>query len=432
MKASRFVQGRRRAWLIALTGVFALGPVKVADASITARQRLKQTRERDPSTTATTPATPARDLELVLIRPGPVDFDALRDALSVRAPGRAIHRFGDPDAPSLRDDDDDDARRGLFVDIEEVAEVADATDDPAPAAPAELEADAPEAMTTLRLTMIQSDGRAYLRELETPISDARAVALVLANTMAAIEEEAIAPDREQVTLPEPALAPEYDMSIKTPEEERDAIVEPPPPAPSAANSSSQSAERPPPRLELGLDLSPSFAAVLGPGRIQGLSGGGGELRLTTRFPVGASAALGLRLLTRGVDNSRALRARVTLGGGYVLRLGEVEFAALAGFTIEPWTLLGEQTPIGELDSRALLLGGLASASVGYRLSPRARPNLRMRVGGRLELSGSTLLSGQAVELVDAQSEALLFGLGGFELLLGLDVALWFDVPSRAR
>ncbi len=410
MKASRPVLARRSAWLLALFGVLALTP-RAAGASRASE------RHAEPAKTTTAGA-----IELVLIRPGPVDFDALRDALGVRAPGRAIHRFGDPDAPPLRADDD--APRGLFVDIEELTRAELDPDDP--------DADAPEVAVTvtLRLTMIQSDGRAYERELETPQGDARAVALVLANTLAAIEEEAITPDRVQVTLPAPGSpAPEFDMSIKThqnrAEEEEAALVVPAPRSPAPAPAL-------PPRLELGLDLSPSFAAVLGPGSIQGLSGGGGELRLSTRFPVGASAALGLRLLTRGVDTVRALRARVTLGGGYVLRLGEVEFAALAGFTVEPWTTLGAPTPTGARDSPPVLLGGLASASVGYRLAPRARPHLRLRVGGRLELSGSALPSGLAVELVDARTDALLLGLGGFELLLGLDVALWFELPSRAR
>ncbi|MCA9716838.1 MAG: hypothetical protein KC468_19355, partial [Myxococcales bacterium] len=189
------------------------------------------------------------------------------------------------------------------------------------------------------------------------------------------------------------------------------------------------APRPAPRVELGVDLSPAFSVVLAPGRIQGLSGGGGELRLLARAPIGATAGVGLRLLTRAAGDAGLLRSRVLFAGGYTLRLGEVEVAALAGFTLEPWRLLGGEAA-GERDSPPLLLGALASASVGYRIQPARRPGLHLRVGGRLELAGSALLSGQAAELRDAATDALLVGVGGLELALGLDLALWFELPAR--
>ncbi|MCA9694122.1 MAG: hypothetical protein KC636_31340 [Myxococcales bacterium] len=337
-------------------------------------------------------------IEVVVLRADSVDAAALERALASRAPGVAIYRFGDDAAPALTGDA---PGRRVFIDV------------------AVAPADAAE--PGYRLIFILTDGRAYERDVGEE-GGVRAIASAIANTLAAIEDDAIRPARKQATIPEPTPA----APAPTPEPEpapEPAPAEPAPVEPAPVEPA------PTPLLDLGFDLAPVTALVLAPGRLQGSAGYGGALRLTARLPRGAGFAIGARTLARSSDGLWLVRTRVSAAAGYILRVNAVELVTIAGASVEPWSVRegGERITLGA----GPLLGGFVSAAFGYRLRPRRREGLALRIGARLELGGSALPSGRAAEVRRPDELRPTLGLGGFELAVGIDVALWFTL-RRAR
>ena len=274
---------------------------------------------------------------------------------------------------------------------------------------------------SVRLSLILSDGRAYLRELEVDADDAvRPTAGALANLVAAIEDDTAVPDRENVPLPA-ALAPAPEPTKPVPEDRPEPTPVPVTPAPPAA-----------PRWELGPSLRIGGALGLSPP--PGLRGAGAGLGLDARAPSGLLLALDVQWLTRAVDRYHLHRLRVALGLGYALRRGGFELPVALLVGVEPWWLAqsGQRVPLraDHGPPPAPLLG------LGLRISPGygaeiGKHGARLRVGARAEL----WTSGQAGAGLRRPELRLPTGpvnLGGVELQLGLEVGVWLPVGRGVR
>ncbi len=375
------------------TVAFLLTTVLTVGRSAPAEQRpLPETRERVA-------------VEVVIVRPGPVDGQALKRALSARNPWIQLYTFGAPGSPSPTGDT---PGRRVFVDIV---------------------ARAPGYSTTF----ILGDGRAYQRDVVGGESDIRELASAIANTIAAIEDAAIVPEPEPVELPaEPeATVATQPQTIRTPtptiQPEPEPIRDPEKPPSSKSNSlghdvANMSQKK---RPELGVALAPVGVLLLAPGQLQGGSGFGGALHGSLRFPRGLGLDLGVRILGHERNDLRIMRTRVGIATGYIHRDGHLELAGLVGVSVEPWRLREAGDPVSL--GASPLLGGFASLALGYHT--QARKRLAVRVGGRLEFAGSALSSGRVPEIRRATEVTPTLVLGGFELALGLDLTLWISLDK---
>lgn len=276
--------------------------------------------------------------------------------------------------------------------------------------------------TQLELTLILADGRAYLRALEVDAdAPARPAASALANLIAAIEDDAVAPDKSDVPLPAALIAPERPPPEPVPKVIcPEAPVQPTPPPPPA------------PRWELGPSVRAGASLGLTPQH--GLRAAGGALGLSARAPSGLLLVLDLQYLARALQNLQVQRLRVALGVGYALRRGPFELPAALLVGVEPWRLAGDRGAIpisSTLGPPRPLLG------LGLRLAPGLRAAVgksgaQLRAGLNLELWASGLAASGLghPELRIPPSRA---SLGGLELNLGLELGLWFPVgPTPAR
>jgi len=343
-------------------------------------------------------------VEIVIVRPGPADADALQQALAARTPGIELYTFGAPGTPSPTGDV---PGRRVFVDI--VAHTLGYS-----------------------MTFILSDGRAYQRNVRGGEGDVRELASAIANTLAAIEDAAILPE------PEPAIIPvDPETTVSKPPETNVVPPSEQPEQPKPASESDPKSQPPLPKPvenfmsvrappEFGFALAPTAALLLAPGQLQGASGFGGSLHGSLRFPRGLGLDLGVRTLALERDDLWLVRTRVGIATGYIHRDGHLELAGLAGISVEPWSLreLGKRVPLGA----GPLLGGFASLALGYRVQVRER--LALRVGGRLELAGSVLPSGRVPEVRRASESTEALALGGFELALALDLKLWISLKKN--
>lgn len=286
------------------------------------------------------------------------------------------------------------------------------------------------------LAIVLSDRRAYLRRFTPERSEAlRSIATTVANTLAAIEQEALpADDEAEIPRPEPEPEPELE-----PEPEPAPAPElAPAPAPALPNAAPTS-----PPFELGLTVAGQAIFGLAPSTVRGVAGLGGEARISARQRNGLLVELGLRVSGRGQDGHRLWRNRLQLAVGYAWRSGSFGVAAVAGPTLEPWAIRSggvatTPTPLG--DARATPLWG-AGAAVTPGLYRRLSPALTLRLAVRLELQGSVLGSGAAARVlapagtVDASGSVLppreLFTLGGLEASTGLELTLWIAPPRSA-
>ena len=247
------------------------------------------------------------------------------------------------------------------------------------------------------LALILSDGRSYNRELQgEPELLPRIVASQLANLIAGIEADTLAPDEEDVAIPdatEPAKA-----VVPAP------VVAPPRPRAAA------------PQSDLGLRV-------------------GGEVGLEFRSIHGALAGLSVRGASR-VDSGFALvRVRVAALGGYAYRRGDFELVAAAGITVEPFFVQrngGREAlarGVGDEQRAAFLLGGVARVAPGFRRM--VTPEVAFRFGPALEIGGSAIPSADGgvarVRTIDGTSARDLFRAGGLEVFVGLDLGLWWKV-----
>ena len=203
------------------------------------------------------------------------------------------------------------------------------------------------------LALILSDGRSYNRELQgEPELLPRIVASQLANLIAGIEADTLAPDEEDVAIPdatEPAKA-----VVPAP------VVAPPRPRAAA------------PQPDLGLRIGGGVLLGVPPPAPAGVAAGGGEVGLEFRSVHGALAGLSVRGASR-VDSGFALvRVRVAALGGYAYRRGDFELVAAAGITVEPFFVQrngGREAlarNVGDEQRAAFLLGGVARVAPGFR------------------------------------------------------------------
>lgn len=272
------------------------------------------------------------------------------------------------------------------------------------------------------LTLILSDGRAWFRTITSEPDEAvRTIASALANLLAAIEDEAIIPDAEDVALPdELALAepaePEL-AELETAEPEPELTKPEPEPEPPKLR---------PPRLRFELAPRLSGTATLGLAPAPGWRAGGAEFGVLVRLPSGVAVDLGLRVAGRRADELGLVRVRVAAAVGYVVRVDRFELPILAAATIEPWW-------VRESGSR-IDLGAPPLIGAGLRLAPGGRfalGSVDLRVGATLGLDVAVEPSGTVptIRLADESDPRL--HVGGVELSAGLELGLWIPVRRRA-
>jgi hypothetical protein len=278
--------------------------------------------------------------------------------------------------------------------------------------------------------IIVSDGRAYTRRIAAPAAMAgRILGSELALLLRGIEEGTIVPDRQDARMPG------TDTGGSTSDDEP---VGPVPPKPSPAVIDSRSA-RTEPRLELGVIAAMGGLLGIAPTADIGRSVAVlGELGMEVRWPSGAAVSADIRMGGRHTSPFSLLRTRIAVGGGYVLRRGAFELPLRMWLGVEPWGVRvhGRGTPVVPLHGNARqvpLLGLVARADPGIRMSFATRPSLAMRLGPYVELAGSAAWSdGVGVpRLRAADTGEVVARLGGLELGLGLSVQLWLAMGQAA-
>lgn len=276
--------------------------------------------------------------------------------------------------------------------------------------------------TQLELTLILADGRAYLRALEVDAeAPAREAASALANLIAAIEDDAVVPDKSDVPLPPALIASEQ---------------APPQPVPAASCPEPAPAPTPPPPPAPRWELAPTLrvGASLGLTPLRGLRGVGPGLGLDARAPSGLLLALDLQYLGRALQDLQVQRLRIALGVGYALRRGAFELPIAALLGVEPWRLAGD---LGRVPISSTLGPPRPLIGLGLRLAPGLRATLgrsgaQLRAGLNLELwaSGEATRGFGHPEL---RLPSAAVSLGGLELNLGLELGVWFPVgPTPKR
>jgi hypothetical protein len=336
------------------------------------------------------PAPDAPRISVAILRADDLDHAALTRAIQLRSPALTIVRVGDEAPPVV------DGELRVYIEVRR----ADAVH--------------------VDLTLILADGRAYLRRVDADAeAPARPIAGALANLIAGIEDDSVAPDREDAPVPEALVATPAPPPTKP---------EPKPTPPQKPQPAPVQPTEDPPRWQLGPTLR--LGATLGLARLDpgfhGLGPGGG---LDIRSPRGLLLALDLQHLTRPLGATSLGRTRVAIGVGYALRRGSFELPLALLLGVEPWRLRDDHGTV-RLESMEgppePLLG------LGLRLSPgvsaRIARSARIRVGLRLDLwaSGQPAKGGlRPPELHIPDGPRV--GLGSAELHLGLEIGLWFSV-----
>lgn len=348
----------------------------------------------------TSPDTAApTTIEAALVRAEGLELADVERALRVRLPSLALAQQGDdlPQGSGLR----------AFVDLRRTSP------------------------TQVQVALILSDGRAYFRAVDTENEPpARPVAAALALLIAAIEDDSVAPDQRGVPVP-PAIAEPSPPVVQTPVppdivKKTCPEVQPCPRLPVAP------APPPPPKFELGLVRYDG--ASFGLDRpLAGVRGAMFGLGLDLRWRRGAIAAAEVRATVAPVDRHTLARVRVAAGAGFGVRVRAFELPIVGLVGVEWWGLPGGSAQVvgpGGGRSRPLVGGGL-------RLSPGfwlRLPAVAVRAGARAELwaSGEPGPGGPRKPLLARPGEPPLATVGGVELNLGLEVAVWFDPGRRKR
>lgn len=274
------------------------------------------------------------------------------------------------------------------------------------------------------LTLILSDGRAWYRTIASePDQAARTAASALANLLAAIEEDALVPDAEDVALP----------SELAELAEPDALPEPAPPPPDPvpvpprdppASNDAPLVERP-----AAFEISPYLAGagLIGLVPAPGLRAVAGELGALGRLRSGVAIEIALRVAGRQAAPLGLGRIRGSVGVGYSARTGSFEVPIIAAATLESWWVREEGRRV-ELDAPVLLGGAL-------RLAPGGRVELGrvdLRIGASLELGVAVEPRGSVPSVrLDPAAEPRVW-IGGVELAAGLVVGSWIPVRGLAR
>ncbi|MCB9715633.1 MAG: hypothetical protein H6712_17320 [Myxococcales bacterium] len=290
------------------------------------------------------------------------------------------------------------------------------------------------------LTIVLSDQRAYLRrfapEADRPL---RSIVTTVANTLVAIEQEQIEADERVAEIPRPEPEPsEPALTEPTP-----ALTEPTPtpaePEPTPPATNVEPPPRPPP-YELGVAGSMLTIFGLAPAPVRAFAAGGGEARVSARLRRGALVELGLRFASRGRLDHRLWRNRLSLAGGYAWRGERFGVAAVAGPTVEPWTVrrLGTPTGVSAADqtSATPLWGAMMAVTPSLRW--RVAPTLALALGLRTELATGVLGSGASARVLGLDpaeppetSPTVLFTLGGLELSTALELTVWIAPPRSS-
>ena len=350
-----------------------------------------------PEPTAEDPPAPdAPRISLAILRADDHDISVLTRAIQLRSPALTIVPAGDEAPPAVA------GELRAYIEVRRA--------DP----------------EHVDLTLILADGRAWLRRVDVePDAPARPIAGALANLIAGIEDESVAPDRKDAPVPEALVAPAPAPTKPEPEPTR------PVPAPETIKK----ADEDPPRWQLGPTLR--LGATLGVAPPQpGFHGIGPGGSLDLRSPRGLLLTLDLQYLARPLGDFYLGRTRIALGVGYALRRGNFDLPIAALLSLEPWRLRDDRGTV-HLDSMEGPPKPLLGA--GLRLSPgfsaRVGRSARIRVGLRLDLtaSGQPVKGGlRTLELRLGDNPPAT--LGSAELHLGLEIGLWFGVgkprPSK--
>jgi len=348
---------------------------------------------------ALAPAPRTQEIRAVLLRPTGLEAAALLEALQLRSPQRDLAVPPWPERPA--------ERFGLYA----VATVR------------------PEG-EAIAVSVVLSDGRAYYRVLEASPSDApRVAASAIANLLAAIEEDALPPDEEDVPLPpeqEPTPEPTPTSEPKTA------------PAPKPTPKPTPKPPAPLQPLELEAIAAGTATLAVGPPAPGGFAGGGGLLLLELRWPRGPLVSLGVRSSWHRPAPLTVGRTRISVGGGYAWRRKRFELRTTVALDVEPWGARrdGAREPVlypdGQRRDRGLQLGGHLRLSPGWRFELRS--GLALRVGPRIELAGSALAQAAGIArllVADAAGErSVVARVGGLELSAGLELGLAWSLPRR--
>jgi hypothetical protein len=290
----------------------------------------------------------------------------------------------------------------------------------------------------LRLVIILRDGRSFERSFAVDEQDrVHSIATTMANTIAAIREERIEPSSIDVAIPdadpEPGPpAPEPTMPVPP---VRGPMVPPGPVELEPRPLPAMPAVR---RYELGLVPHGGALIGLGPHGVAGPQGSAG-LDVDLRLPSGALLGVGGRYGTRGLDGPRVHRIAITVVGGYDLRRRDFELRVAAGLVVEPWLVSESGTARRVRDATgeraAPLLGAVVGVSPGWYWRRHRDAPVALRLGMRAQLQLAALRSGGMARVRDLQGSdapVVIARLGGAELVLGLDAALWFTLGRRTN
>jgi hypothetical protein len=288
----------------------------------------------------------------------------------------------------------------------------------------------------LRLTIVLANGDAYDQVVaDVPGQSERAAAASIAALLDAIAAGDVAPTRTEVEIPEPEPPPAPEPEPESePEPKPKPEPEPPPPEPKPEPKPE------PPALEVAPVLAPSIALGLAPVTDASVfAGAGGSLGVDLRGRRGWLAMIDARVLGRSAEGLAAVRARLALGGGWAWRRGALEVPLAGALTVEPWWVRRAGSGVDLRDGtdavgRRPALGAALRVSPGLFV-PRTRPRApALRIGARAEVAGSFVPDGglRTVEIGidEAGGREAALRIGGLELVVGLEVALWFGVGRR--
>jgi hypothetical protein len=299
------------------------------------------------------------------------------------------------------------------------------------------------------ITLVLSDGRAYLRRVVLSDAErARVLAVAIANLLGAVEDEDVPPDRINVEVPTPLDVPGPAVE---PEPEPPVAVEPTPtptptpplplailddePEPTPERGATRRVRRPASDpWRLGARAGLGLLVGLGPRARWGRPAFGGELAVDARAPRGLALGAALRVVGDGAQDFALVRTRLAPSIGYVGRVRQFEYAVGAGPTLEPWRLRsgGDGRTLASRSGRSwtVLYGGAIHAAAGWWTRLRTRAPSSLRLGVRADVAVSGHASGKAVVIRTVPMGPKLFALGGFELALTAEATWWFDLRPR--
>jgi len=344
----------------------------------------------------TVPAVPSERFRVVIVRTSAIELEILRPALVSRLPELEILPYDNASFAHVE------GRPFAYVEL--------------------LGEDHPK--REVSITIILSDGRAYLRRFEPDSHDrVRSIAVTLTNTLTAIAEEGLEPDRYAQPVPVPVSEPEAPVELRRM-----------PPVPTRPERKLERRSVGEPEAPAELAISIPVVTTFGLAPISDFASWGGGARLDVRLRNGFAMTAGFRAAGRSHADVRLMRLRTLTGLGYAWRRGSFELVALAVATIEPWFVTRDGTPehlTGQQETRSLLIGAAMIASPGFHVQPRSAPRINLRLGVHAELAASVLPSGAAARVYSGGSSSAAFTLGGFEISLGADFTLWFEL-QRSR